>query len=85
MLPFLKNRDKLNSFDNFQMVKKITTNFIQEVYVKRPKKNFATNKIDVFYIGDIWSMDLLDFNDSLNSSKNYRYILVLIGKLSKFL
>ena len=34
--------------------------FINEIYSKPPKRNYATNKTDVFFIDDIWSLDILD-------------------------
>ena len=37
--------------------------FINEIYSKPPKKNYVTNKIDVHYIEDIWSLDIPDFKD----------------------
>ena len=39
--------------------------FINEIYSKGPKRNYPnpTNKTDVHYIDDIWSLDILDLND----------------------
>ena len=37
--------------------------FINEVYFKPPKKNYATNKTDVNHIDEIWSLDILDLKD----------------------
>ena len=34
--------------------------FIDEIYSKPPKKNYVTNKTDVYHIDDIWSLDILD-------------------------
>ena len=34
--------------------------FINEIYSKPPKKNYPTNKTDVYHIDDIWSLDILD-------------------------
>ena len=33
---------------------------INEIYSKPPRKNYSTNNTDVYYIDDIWSLDLLD-------------------------
>ena len=33
---------------------------MNEVYSKGSKRNYITNKSDVYYIDDIWSVDLLD-------------------------
>ena len=30
--------------------------FINEIYSKPPRKNYATNKTDVYHIDDIWSL-----------------------------
>ena len=37
--------------------------FINEIYSKPPKRNYATNKTDVYFIDDIWSLDVLDIKD----------------------
>ena len=59
--------------------------FINEIYSKPPKKNYATNKTDVFYIDDIWSLDILDLKDyGLKNNRRYRYVLVIIDNFSKF-
>ena len=33
--------------------------FINEIYAKPPKRNFVTNKTDVYHIDDIRSLDIL--------------------------
>ena len=59
--------------------------FINEVYSEPPKKNYNTNKTDVNYIDDIWSLDLLDLKDyGVENNRGYRYVLVIIDKFSKF-
>ena len=59
--------------------------FINEIYSKPPKKNYATNKTDVYHINDIWSLDILDLKDyGLENNRGYRYVLVIIDNLSKF-
>ena len=60
--------------------------FINEIYSKPPKKNYATNKADVnYHIDDIWSLDILDLKDyGLENNKGYRYVLVTIDNFSKF-
>ena len=37
--------------------------FINEIYSKPPRRNYTTNKTDVFHIDDIWSLDILDLKD----------------------
>ena len=57
---------------------------INEIYSKPPKKNY-TNKTDVYYIDDIWSLDILDLNDyGPKNNRGYRYVLVIIDNFSKF-
>ena len=59
--------------------------FINEIYSKPPKKNFATNKTDVYYIDDIWSLGVLDLKDyGPENNRGYRYVLVVIDIFSKF-
>ena len=59
--------------------------FINEIYSKPPKKNYVTNKTDVYFIDDIWSLDILDLKDyGPENNKGYRYVLVTIDSFSKF-
>ena len=59
--------------------------FINEIYSKAPKKYYATNKTDVFYIDDTWSLDILDLKDyDSENSRGYRYVLVTIDNFSKY-
>ena len=59
--------------------------FINEIYSKPPKKNYATNKTDVYYIDDIWSLDILDLKDyGPKNNRGYRYVFVIIENFSKF-
>ena len=59
--------------------------FINEIYSKAPKKNYVTNKTDVYHIDDIWSLDILDLKDyGPENNKGYRYILVIIDNFSKY-
>ena len=59
--------------------------FINEIYSKGPKKNYATNKTDVYYIDEIWSLDILDLKDhGPKNNRGYRYVLVIIDNFSKF-
>ena len=45
------------------MTQKSIKIFINEVYSKPPRKNYATNKTDVYHINDIWSLDILELKD----------------------
>ena len=59
--------------------------FINEIYSKAPKKYYATNKTDVYFIDDIWSLDILDLKDyGPENNRGYRYVLVTIDNFSKF-
>ena len=59
--------------------------FINEIYSKPPRRNYPTNKTDVYHIDDIWSLDILDPKDyGPENNRNYRYVLVTIDNFSKF-
>ena len=59
--------------------------FINEIYSKPPRKNYATNKTDVYHIDDIWSLDILNLKDyGPENNRGYRYVLVVIDNFSKF-
>ena len=67
------------------MTQKSIRIFINELYSKAPKKNHNTNKTDVYYIDDIWSLDILDLKDyGPENIRGYRYVLVIIDNFSKF-
>ena len=58
---------------------------INRIYSEGPKKNYATNKTDVYHIDDIWSLDNLDLKDyGTDNSRGCRYISVIIDNFSKF-
>ena len=59
--------------------------FVNEIYSKPPKKYYNTNKTNVYYIDDTWSLDILDLKDyGPENNRNYRYVLVIIDNFSKF-
>ena len=67
------------------MTQKSIKMFKNENYSKLPKRNYITNKTDVHYIDEIWSLDLLDLrNYGPENKKGYRYVLVIIDNFSKF-
>ena len=67
------------------MTQKNIKTFINEIYSKPPKKNYVTNKTDVYHIDDIWSLDILDLKDyGPENKRGYRYVLVIIDNFSKF-
>ena len=45
------------------MSQKTVEAFINKIHSKPPKKNYATNKTDVYHIDDVWSLDTLDLKD----------------------
>ena len=58
--------------------------FINEIYSKPPKKNYVTNKTNVYHIDDIWSLDILDLKDyGSENNRGHRYVLVVIDNFSK--
>ena len=66
------------------MTQKSIKIFINEIYSKPPKKYYATNKTNLYYIDDIWSLDILDLKDSgPENNRGYRYVLVVIDNFSK--
>ena len=67
------------------MTQKNIKTFINEIYSRGPKKNYDTNKTDVYYIDDIWSLDILDLKDyGPENNRGYRYVLVIIDNFSKY-
>ena len=67
------------------MTQKNINIFINEIYSKPPKRNYATNKTDVYHIDDIWSLDILDLKDyGPKNNRGYRYVLVIIDNFSKY-
>ena len=67
------------------MTRKSIKIFIHEVYSKPPKKNYVTNKTDVYHIDDIWSLDITDLKDySPKNNTGYRYVLVIMDNFNKF-
>ena len=69
------------------MVKKdLIKFFIDEIYSKAPKKNYATDKIVYNHIDEIWSIDLADMIDNkISNNKGYRYIFIIKDNYSKYL
>ena len=67
------------------MTQKSIKVLIGEIYSKPPKKNYLTNKTDVYHIDDIWNLDILDLKDyGPENNRGYRYVLVVIDNFSKF-
>ena len=67
------------------MIQKSIKVLIDEIYSKPPKKNYLTNKTDIYHIDDIWNLDILDLKDyGPENKRGYRYVLVVIDSFSKF-
>ena len=67
------------------MTQKNIKTFINEIYSRGPKKNYPTNKTNVYNIDDIWSLDILDLKDyGPENNRGYRYVLVVIDNFSKY-
>ena len=67
------------------MTRKNNKIFINEIYSKGPKRNYATNKTDVYHIDDTWSLDIIDLKDyGPENNRGYRYTLVTIDNFSKY-
>ena len=67
------------------MTQKYIEKIINEIYSNPPKQNYTTNKTDVYHIGDIWSLDNLDFKYyGPENNRGFRYVLVTIDNFSKF-
>ena len=67
------------------MTQKSIKVFINEIHSKPTKKNYATNKTDVYHIDDIWSLDIKDFKDyGPESNRGYTYVLVIVDNFTKF-
>ena len=68
------------------MKKDLTKIFIDEIYSKRPIKNYPINKIIYNHIDEIWSIDLADFSDYKTiNNKGFKYIFIIIDNFSKYL
>ena len=53
------------------MTQKRNKIFIDEIYHKPFKKNYPTNRTDVYHFDDIWYLDILDLKDcGLEISRN---------------
>ena len=58
---------------------------LDEIHAKSPKKNYATNKTDVYRINVIWSLDIFDLRDySPENNRRCRFFMVVTDNSSKF-
>ena len=57
---------------------------INGINSKGMKKNYLTNKTDVYHFDDIWSLDIFDLkHNGPENNRRYRYVLVVIDIFSK--
>ena len=69
---------------NSRCVRKQSIFFKDEIYCKRPKKKYNTDKTDVYYLDNICSSNILDLNDyDPESKRGFGYILFVIDNLSE--
>ena len=67
------------------MTQKSIRIFINAIYSKAPKKNYPTNKADVYQIDDVWSLDILDLKDyGPENNRANRYVVIITDNYSKF-
>ena len=67
------------------MTQKSINIFIDEIYSKRLKRNYITNKTDVYHIHDIWSLNILDLeNYGSENNRGFRYVPVVTDNFSNF-
>ena len=67
------------------MTQKNIKTFMNEIYSRGPRKNYPTNKTNVYYIDNIWSLDILDLKDyGPENNRGYRYVLVIKDNFSKY-
>ena len=67
------------------MTEKTIALFINETYSKPPKKNYPTNKTDLYHIDNIWSLDISDLKDyDPESIRGHRYVLVVKDSFNIF-
>ena len=67
------------------MTKKNIEIFLNEIFSKPLKMNYATYKTDVYHIDDIWSLYILDHKDyGPKNNRGYRYVLAVIDNFCKF-
>ena len=58
---------------------------MNEIYSKPPKKNYVSNKTDVYHIDDLWSLRILELKENgPKNNRRYRYVLVIIDNFSEF-
>ena len=69
----------------YYMTEKTIGIFEKETFAKPPKKNFITDKNNIYPIDDTRSLDLIERNVyGAEKKRSYGYVLLAIGSFSKF-
>ena len=72
-------------FTQIKMTQKNILKFLIETYSKPPKKNYSTNKTDVYHTDDNWSLDILDLKEyGPEINRGYRYVFFIIDNFNIF-
>ena len=70
---------------NSYMTQKSIKIFVVKIYSKGPEKNYRTNKTDVFYCKNFWSLVILDLKDYVpENNRGFKYVFVKIDNFSKY-
>ena len=71
--------EKFNKKDS-----EINLKFYKRKLYPLTKKNYATNKTDIYHFDDIWSLDILDLEDyGPENIRSYRYVLIVVDIFNK--
>ena len=67
------------------MTEKTIKTYMDEINSKPPKKNYSTNKTNVYCIDNIWSLDIIDLKKyGPDNQRGLRYVLVVSNNFIKF-
>ena len=83
-LKTLEKKLKVNN-NLTKVTEKTIRSFIDEIYSKPPKKNYITNKTEIYFIDNVWISGILDLRDyGSENNRGHRYVSVVIDNFSKF-
>ena len=69
---------KILKTPNKDMTQKSINVFVNEIYSKRPKKKYPTNKTDVYHNEGFCSLNISDLKDyGPENNRGYRYVLAV--------
>ena len=66
------------------MFKRVQRGIAEEIH-RISRKTFARRAIKIYGLHEIWGMDLLDMKAYQSQNKHFRYILLCVDLLSKFI